>query len=142
MLNGYTYKLQMINLSLVRTAVVIMLLLGSKMNAQKQIEAKPREDLSFSTNKRVLYTTINTLEVFETKHPKWSHSLKEILSEYLHTSIVSGQKENILVSFDGSRFPLKSKASALDLTNEVIDKIGAMYFGKREVDKLKKNNAN
>ena len=126
MLNGYTYKLQMIKLSLVRTAVVIMLLLGSKMNAQKQIEAKPREDLSFSTNKRVLYTTINTLEVFETKHPKWSHSLKE----------------NILVSFDGSRFPLKSKASALDLTNEVIDKIGAMYFGKREVDKLKKNNAN
>ena len=35
----------------------------------------------------------------------------------------------------------KSNASALDLTNEVIDKIGAMYFGKREVDKLKKNNA-
>ena len=142
MLNGYTYKLQMIKLSLVRTAVVIMLLLGSKMNAQKQIEAKPREDLSFSTNKRVLYTTINTLEAFETKHPKWSHSLKEILSEYLHTSIVIGQKENLLVSFDGSRFPLKSKASALDLTNEVIDKIGAMYFGKREVDKLKKKNAN
>ena len=141
MLNGYTYSLQIAKLSLVRTAVVIMLLLVSKMNAQKQIEATPREDLSFSTNKRILYTTINSLDVFETKHPKWSHPLKEILSEYLHTSIVIDQKENLLVSFDGSRFPLKSKASALDLTNEVIDKIGAMYFGKREVDKLKKNDA-
>ena len=141
MLNGYTYSLQIAKLSLVRTAVVIMLLLVSKMNAQKQIEATPREDLSFSTNKRILYTTINSLDVFETKHPKWSHPLKEILSEYLHASIVIDQKENLLVSFDGSRFPLKSNASALDLTNEVIDKIGAMYFGKREVDKLKKNNA-
>lgn len=141
MLNGYTYKLQITKLSLVRTAVVIMLLLVSRMNAQKQIEATPREDLSFSSNKRILYTTINSLDVFETKHPKWSHPLKEILSEYLHTSIVIDQKENLLVSFDGSRFPLKSNASALDLTNEVIDKIGAMYFGKREVDKLKKNNA-
>ena len=140
MLNGCTYKLQITKLGLIHTAVVIMLLLGSKMNAQKQIQAKPREDLSFSTNKRVLYTTINTLEVFEIKHPKWSHSLKEILSKYLHTSVVIGQKENLLLSFDGSRFALKSKASALDLTNEVIDKIGAMYFGKMEVDKLKKSN--
>ena len=85
MLNGYTYKLQITKLILVCPAVVLMLLLGSKMNAQKQIEAKPREGLSFSANKRVLYTTINSIEVFETKHPKWSHSLKEILSIYLHT---------------------------------------------------------
>ena len=141
MLNGYTYNLQITKLGLIHTAVVIMLLLGSKMNAQKQIEAKPREDLSFSTKKRVLYTTINTLEVFEIKHPKWSYTLKEILSKYLHTSVVIGQKENLLVSFDGSRFALTSKASALDLTNEVIGKIGAMYFGEMEVDKLKKNNA-
>ena len=141
MLNGYTYKLQITKLILVCPAVVIMLLLGSKMNAQKQIEAKPREDLYFSANKRVLYTTINSIEVFETKHPKWSHSLKEILSIYLHTSIIISQKENLLVSFDGSRFPLKSKGSALDLTNEVIGKIGDMYFGKREVDNLKKNKA-
>ena len=104
--------------------------------AQTQINAHARKDLNFKTNTRVLYTTFTNIKAFEKQHPQWPISLKTILTEHLHTSVVLGQKENLLQSYDGSQFPLGEKLSALKLTDEVIKKIGGMYYGSKEVQKL------
>ncbi|MGA1030540.1 MAG: hypothetical protein ACO3SY_07515 [Flavobacteriaceae bacterium] len=122
---------------LMRTLIFFLLIMSTSLNAQQHLEAKAREDVPFATQKRVLHTTLKTLTDFEVQHPNWSISLKTILTDHLHTSILLNQKENKLLSFDGSAFPLASTKNALVLTNEVIAKIGAMYFGREEVAKLK-----
>lgn len=106
------------------------------MKAQTQIEATPRENLRYKTNTRVLYTTLNNVDAFEAQHPQWPLSLKTILTKHLHTSIVFGQKENVLQAYDGSQFLLEAELSALNLTEIVIQKIGGMYYGRIEVQKL------
>lgn len=119
-----------------RTFILICFAMSFSMKAQTQIEATPRENLRYKTNTRVLYTTLNNVDAFEAQHPQWPLSLKTILTKHLHTSIVFGQKENVLQAYDGSQFLLEAELSALNLTEIVIQKIGGMYFGRNEVQKL------
>ena len=121
-----------------RTFILICFAMSFSIHAQTKIDAQARRDLNFKTNTRVLFTTLDSTEAFETQHPQWSLSLKKILTEHLHTTIVLGQKENLLQSYDRSRFPLEADLSALKLTEMVIQKIGGMYYGKKEVERLRK----
>ena len=77
-----------------------------------------------------------TIDAFEEDHDQWSLTLRAILTESLHTSIVLGQKENVLQSFDGQRFSIRNITSARTITDEVIVRIGGMFFGRAEVDEL------
>lgn len=124
-----------------RYALLFFLLPLFKMSAQYTYDGTAREELNFKTNKRVLETTLKNIEDFEAIHAEYKLSLKIILNKKLHTTIVLGQKENILYSFDGRQFSLKPSVSALKLTDEVIKLIGGMYFGRAEVDKLNKKSS-
>ena len=110
--------------------------MSSKLYAQPVYESTPRKDLNYITAHRVLYTTHKTIDAFQEEHDQWSLTLRAILTENLHTSIVLGQKENILQSFDGQRFSIRNITSARTITDEVIERIGGMFFGRTEVDEL------
>ncbi len=110
--------------------------MSSKLCAQQVYESTPRKGLNYITAHRVLYTTYKTIDAFEEEHDQWSLTLRAILTENLYTSIVLGQKENILQSFDGQRFSIRNITSARTITDEVIERIGDMFFGRTEVDEL------
>ena len=121
-----------------RYTLLFFLLPLLKMSAQYAYDGTAREELNFKTKKRVLETTLKSIKDFEAIHAKYGLSLKIILNKKLQTTIVLGQKENILYSFDGQQFSLQPNVSALLLTDEVIKLVGEMYFGRSEVDRLKK----
>ncbi len=121
-----------------KSIVLILFIMSSKLYAQSVYESTPRKDLNYKTNQRVLYTVYKTIDAFEEEHDQWSLTLRAILTERLHTSIVLGQKENVLQSFDGQRFSIRNITSARAITDEVIEKIGGMFFGRSEVDELNK----
>ena len=119
-----------------KSIILILFIMISKLYAQSIYESMPRKDLNYITNQRVLYTTYKTIDAFEEDHDQWSLTLRAILTESLHTSIVLGQKENVLQSYDGQRFSIRNITSARTITDEVIEKIGGMFFGRSEVEKL------
>ena len=119
-----------------KSIFLILFFKSSKLYAQSVFESTPRKDLKYIKARRVLYTTYKSIDAFEEEHDQWSLTLRAILTESLHTSIVLGQKENVLQSFDGQRFSIRNINSARTITDEVIVRIGGMFFGRAEVDEL------
>ena len=95
-----------------------------------------RTDLSFDTNKRILYTTIDNIETFTEKYKGTEMTLDYVIRDRLHTAIFLSQKKNVLESMDGSLFYLSQNISSEQLTNEVVSLIGKMYYGSSEVEQL------
>ena len=95
-----------------------------------------RTDLSFDTNKRILYTTIDNIETFNEKYKGTEMTLDYVIRDRLHTAIFLSQKKNALESMDGSLFYLSQNISSEELTNELVSLIGKMYYGSSEVEQL------
>ena len=95
-----------------------------------------RTDLSFDTNKRILYTTIDNIETFTEKYKGTEMTLDYVIRDRLHTAIFLSQKKNVLESMDGSLFYLSQNISSEELTNELVSLIGKMYYGSSEVEQL------
>ncbi len=123
-----------------RSLVFICFIMTLPLKAQIQINAQARNDLNYQTNTRVLYTTINDVDAFEATYSKGTISLKTVLTDYMHTTIVLGYKENLLKAYDGSVYSLPAALSAEALTAAVVEKIGGMYYGSEEVRKLNQKN--
>ena len=96
-----------------------------------------RTDLSFDTNKRILFTTIDNIETFTEKYKGTEMTLDYVIRDRLHTAIFLSQKKNVLESMDGSLFYLSQNISSEELTNELVSLIGKMYYGSSEVEQLK-----
>ena len=123
-----------------RSLLLVCFVMTLPLKAQIQINAQARNDLNFKTNTRVLYTTINNVDAFEATYSKGAFSLKTVLTDYLHTTIVLGHKENLLKAYDGSIYSFPAALTAQALTAAVIEKIGGMYYGSEEVQKLNQKN--
>ena len=95
-----------------------------------------RTDLSFDTNKRILFTTIDNIETFTEKYKGTEMTLDYVIRDRLHTAIFLSQKKNVLESMDGSLFYLSQNISSEELTNELVSLIGKMYYGSSEVEQL------
>ena len=113
-------------------------ILDEKMELQHNFfDAKRlRTDLKFNYNKRILFTTIENIQAFDQKYKGTDMSLEFVIRDRLHTAIFLNQKKNYLKSMDGSEFRLSQKLSAVELTQEVVLLIGAMYYGADEVKAL------
>ena len=95
-----------------------------------------RTDLDFERQKRILFTTIKDIESFRQQYNGGEMTLEYVIRDRLHTAIFLNQKNNYLMSMDGSEFSLSENISATKLTEEVIKLIGAMYYVADEVKNL------
>ena len=100
---------------------------------------RKRSDLNFSSNKRILYTTIKNLEDFQKNYQDSEMNLEYVIRDRLHTAIYLNQEKNRLESMDGSIFNLPQNITAKVLTDEVVKLIGGMYYGSSEVRELRDN---
>ena len=100
---------------------------------------RERSDLNFSSNKRILYTTIKNLEDFQKNYQDSEMNLEYVIRDRLHTAIYLNQEKNRLESMDGSIFNLPQNITAKVLTDEVVKLIGGMYYGSSEVRELRDN---
>ena len=98
-----------------------------------------RSALNLSDNKRILHTTIKSIEAFQDKYQGTDLTLDDVIRSRLHTAIWLGQKRNFLRSMDCSAFDLPENCSAATLTDRLISLIGGMYYGADEVKQLRKN---
>jgi hypothetical protein len=97
-----------------------------------------RSALNLSDNKRILHTTIKSIEAFQDKYQGTDLTLDDVIRSRLHTAIWLDQKRNLLRSMDGSVFDLPEYCSAAALTDRLISLIEGMYYGADEVKQLKK----
>ena len=113
-------------------------ILDEKMELQHNFfDAKRfRTDIKFNSNKRILFTTLENIMPFDQKYKGTEMSLEYVIRDRLHTAIFLNQKKNYLKSMDGSEFRLSQNLSAVELTQEVVLLIGAMYYGADEVKAL------
>ena len=113
-------------------------ILDEKMELQHNFfDAKRfRTDIKFNSNKRILFTTLENILAFDQKYKGTEMSLEYVIRDRLHTAIFLNQKKNYLKSMDGSEFRLSQNLSAVELTQEVVSLIGAMYYGADEVKAL------
>ena len=95
-----------------------------------------RTDLNFESQKRILYTTIKDIEAFRRQYRGGQMTMEYVIRDRLHTAIFLHQEKNFLQSMDGSEFSLPENISADDLTQQVVDLIGGMYYGAQEVRAL------
>ena len=98
-----------------------------------------RSDLNFTSNKRILYTTIKNLEDFQKNYQDSEMNLEYVIRNRLHTAIYLNQEKICLESMDGSIFNLPQNISAKVLTDQVVKLIGGMYYGSSEVRELRDN---
>jgi len=88
---------------------------------------------------RVLKTTISDKNFFKKKFENSTMNLDYVLRYHFYTGIEFGAKKNQLISMDGTVFNLTS-TTATDITNEIIELIGGMFFGRKEYKNFKKQN--
>jgi len=94
---------------------------------------------NFSKPNRVLKTIISDKSLFKQNYNNTDLTLDYIIRYHFYTSIDLNERENQLISMDGTIFNLSSE-NAEDLTDEVISLVGGMYFGKKEFNAFKELN--
>ena len=55
-----------------------------------------------------------------------------------YTSIQLNQSKNQLISYDGTVFNLPDNLNTIDLTIQVVELIGDMYYGQFELERIEK----
>ena len=71
-----------------KSIFLILFFMSSKLYAQSVFESTPRKDLKYIKARRVLYTTYKSIDAFEEEHDQWSLTLRAILTESLHLSLI------------------------------------------------------
>ena len=99
---------------------------------------RTRSDLNFSTNQRILHTTLDRIQAFDIPYRDSDLTLHLVLRKELHTAILLNQPSNTLEAMSGQRFVLSETMDAETLTKEAIQLIGQMHFGAAEVQNLEK----
>lgn len=103
---------------------------------------REQKELGFKNSYRVLNTTFKSLSGFQSNYPGTKISLEKILRYYLYTSINLNQESNSLVSMDLTKFKLNNSFSEKEITEEIVNLIGNMFFGSNEVNTIPFENKN
>jgi len=100
---------------------------------------KERNDLDFDKKTRDFYTVVEDSSKFDYIFPNTDISCGYIIRYFFHTSIHLSSESNELVSMNGSVFDIEVSDSTNDkdyiinLTQNVLIKIGDMYYGFSEL---------
>ena len=95
--------------------------------------------LNFQRPFRVLETTFKNLDGFQSFYPGTKIRLEIVIRYYLCTAIYTNRRVNKLISMDLSEFRLKKINSEEEMTKEIVDLIGDMYFGSSDVENIPDN---
>ena len=98
-----------------------------------------KNELNFQRPFRVLETTYKNLDGFQSFYPGTKIRLETVIRYYLCTSIYTNRRVNKLISMDLSEFRLKKINSEEEMTKEIVDLVGDMYFGSSDVENIPDN---
>ena len=102
-----------------------------KNNNEKEyimgIEINPK---NYYKNRRVINTTLKK-EDFNVLIKNFKMSCQEILVQHFYCDIYFNSKENILISYDGTKYNLKNKFPK-EITEECMTLISNMRMGSKE----------
>ena len=106
-------------------------------NINNEFEAlRYKNELNFQRPFRVLETTFKNLDGFQSFYPGTKIRLETVIRYYLFSAIHTNKKVNKLISMDLSEFRLKKINSEEEMTKEIVDLIGDMYFGSSDVENI------
>ena len=94
-------------------------------------------EYGFKDNYRTFKTTYIDSTSFEKYYSNTDMKLDYVLRYFFHTSIEFSNKQNKLVSMDGTIFELNSKSPS-QLVDEIVSLIGNMNSGFNELKTFKK----
>ena len=98
-----------------------------------------KNELNFQRPFRVLETTYKNLDGFQSFYPGTKIRLETVIRYYLCTAIYTNRRVNKLISMDLSEFRLKKINSEEEMTKEIVDLVGDMYFGSSDVENIPDN---
>ena len=116
----------------------LLLYFSSLLYCQDFFEGKKRKDLEFKFKSRVLKTSVKKIDSFKINFLNSKYTLEQVLREKLYTSIQLNQSKNQLISYDGTVFNLPDNLNTTNLTIQVVELIGDMYYGQFELERIEK----
>ncbi len=116
----------------------LLLCFSSLLYCQDFFEGKKRKDLEFKFKSRVLKTSVKKIDSFKINFLNSKYTLEQVLREKLYTSIQLNQSKNQLISYDGTVFNLPDNLNTTNLTIQVVELIGDMYYGQFELERIEK----
>ena len=116
----------------------LLLYFSSLLYCQDFFEGMKRKDLEFKFKSRVLKTSVKKIDSFKINFLNSKYTLEQVLREKLYTSIQLNQSKNQLISYDGTVFNLPDNLNTTNLTIQVVELIGDMYYGQFELEKIEK----
>ena len=108
------------------------------MYCQDFFEGMKRKDLDFKFKSRVLKTSVKKIDSFKINFLNSKYTLEQVLRKKLYTSIQLNQSKNQLISYDGTVFNLPDNLNTTNLTIQVVELIGDMYYGQFELERIEK----
>ena len=125
--------------TLMSSVLLLMSFFSFGQNLDKDIDLLPlRESKNgFIKKYRILKTTLKDKSLFIAKYKNTNMNLDYVLRYYFYTGIEFSSEKNQLISMDGTVFNLVSE-SPEEITNEIIELISGMFFGKSEFKSFNK----
>ena len=125
--------------TLISSVLLLMSFFSFGQNLDKDIDLLPlRESKNgFIKKYRILKTTLKDKSLFIAKYKNTNMNLDYVLRYYFYTGIEFSSEKNQLISMDGTVFNLESE-SPEEITNETIELISGMFFGKSEFKSFNK----
>ena len=125
--------------TLISSVLLLMSFFSFGQNLDKDIDLLPlRESKNgFIKKYRILKTTLKDKSLFIAKYKNTNMNLDYVLRYYFYTGIEFSSEKNQLISMDGTVFNLVSE-SPEEITNEIIELISGMFFGKSEFKSFNK----
>ena len=125
--------------TLISSVLLLMSFFSFGQNLDKDIDLLPlRESKNgFIKKYRILKTTLKDKSLFIVKYKNTNMNLDYVLRYYFYTGIEFSSEKNQLISMDGTVFNLVSE-SPEEITNEIIELISGMFFGKSEFKSFNK----
>tara|TARA_B100000575_G_scaffold21123_1_gene14530 strand:- start:832 stop:1209 length:378 start_codon:yes stop_codon:yes gene_type:complete len=117
---------------------IFFLFFSKLLFCQDFFEGMKRDDLELKYKGRILKTSIEKIDSFKVIFLDSRYTLEQILRQKLYTSIQLNQRKNQLISYDGTIFDLPDNMNPTDLTINVVELIGDMYFGQFELKNIYK----
>ena len=117
---------------------MLLLYFSSLLHCQDFFEGTKRKDLGFKFKSRVLKTSVKKIDSFKINFLNSKYTLEQVLREKLYTSIQLNQSKNQLISYDGTVFNLPDNLNTTNLTIQVMELIGDMYYGQFELERIEK----
>ena len=113
--------------------LLLISFLSFGQNLDKDVDLLPlrESEKGFIKKYRILKTTLKDKSLFITKYKNTNMNLDYVLRYYFYTGIEFSSQKNQLISMDGTVFDLESE-SPEEITNETIELISGMFFGRIE----------